>query len=62
MLNVSQLAPPPLHTNKCLPDLHLPLLRLHLLPKPTMRLLLIPPPHPLRLLLPLVRSLLLRLQ
>jgi hypothetical protein len=57
-----QLAPSPLHPYQRLPNLHRPLLHLHLLPQPTVRVLFNPAPHPLRLLLPLVRPLFLRLQ
>jgi len=57
-----QLASAPLHTDECLPDLHLPLFRLHLLLESAMRVLLVPPPYPLCVLVPLVGSLLLRFQ
>lgn len=57
----TQLAPAPLHPHQRLAGLHLPLLRLHLLPQPALRLLLHPAAHPLPDLVQLVRPLLLRL-
>lgn len=57
----TQLAPAPLHPHQRLASLHLPLLRLHLLPQPALRLLLHPAAHPLPDLVQLVRPLLLRL-
>ena len=58
---VSQLAPHPLHPDQRLALVHLPLLRLHLLPQPALRLLLLPPADPLPDLVQLVRPMLLRL-
>jgi hypothetical protein len=59
LLTTSQLAPSPLHSDKRLPHLHLPLFCLHLLFKSPMRLLLVSPPRIIRLVVSLVRSLLL---
>lgn len=55
-----QLDSAPLHPRKCLAGLHLPILRVHVFPKPAMRLLLDPAAHPVRDLVLLVRPLFLR--
>lgn len=57
-----QLAAAALHPDERLADIHLPLLRLHLLPEPAVRVLLLSAPDPLRLVVSLVGPLLLRLQ
>jgi len=43
-----QLAPSPLYPYQCLPDFHLPLLHIDLLPEPPLRLLFLPSAHPIR--------------
>lgn len=57
----SQLAAPPVHPNERVTDLHIPLLRLHILPQQALRLLLVPALDPLRLLMQLGGPMLLRL-